>query len=108
MSTPSKVSRRNWIKAVATAVSGIAALPLLGRTARAAPAKVTKAIAHYQDHPDGPKMCGRCRFFIPPGGEAGHGMMGGAMGPGMMHEGLCQVVQGHVSPRGYCLLYQPI
>ncbi|WP_297364223.1 hypothetical protein [Acidiferrobacter sp.] len=103
----SSMSRRKWLKTVAVAASGIAALPLLGRAAQAAPAKLTKAMAHYQDSPEGGKMCGMCSHFIPAGGAAGHGMMGGAMGPGMMHEGLCQVVQGHVSPRGYCLLYQP-
>ncbi len=105
MDTSSKLSRRNWLKA---AVTGIAVLPFLRGTAQAAPAKVTKAIAHYQDHPSDGKMCGMCKHFIPAGGKAGGGMMGGAMGPGMMHEGLCQVVQGHVSPRGYCLLYLPL
>ena len=108
MNTSSKLSRRNWLKAVAAATTGIAALPFLEGTARAAPAKITKAIAHYQDRPHDGKMCGMCKHFIPAGGEAGHGMMGGAMGPGMMRAGLCQVVQGHVSPRGYCLLYLPL
>ncbi len=108
MNASSKLSRRNWLKAVAAATTGIAALPFLEGTARAAPAKLTKAIAHYQDRPHDGKMCGMCKHFIPAGGEAGHGMMGGAMGPGMMRAGLCQVVQGHVSPRGYCLLYLPL
>ena len=108
MNTSCKLSRRNWLKAVAAAATGIAALPFLEGTARAAPAKLTKAIAHYQDRPHDGKMCGMCKHFIPAGGEAGHGMMGGTMGPGMMRAGLCQVVQGHVSPRGYCLLYLPL
>ncbi len=108
MNTTSRLSRRTWLKTVIMAVTGTAALPFLARTAQAAPAKVSKAIAHYQDHPDGRKMCGMCRHFIPVGGIAGHGMMGGAMGPGMMRKGHCQVVQGQVSPRGYCLLYQPL
>ncbi len=107
MSTSSKLSRRRWLKTVAAVASGVAVLPFLKRTAQAAPIKVTKAIAHYQDQPSGGKMCGTCVHFIPAGGKAGHGMMGGAMGPGMMRPGLCQVVQGRVSPRGYCLLYQP-
>ena len=108
MNTSCKLSRRNWLKAVAAAATGIAALPFLEGTARAAPAKLTKAIAHYQDRPHDGKMCGMCKHFIPAGGEAGHGMMGGTMGHGMMRAGLCQVVQGHVSPRGYCLLYLPL
>ena len=106
MSTSSRLSRRAWLKAVIMTASGAAALPLLGRAAKAAPVKVSKAIAHYQDHPNGRKMCGMCRYFIPTGGTAGHGMMGGAMGPGMMQEGHCQVVLGRVSPRGYCVLFQ--
>lgn len=108
MTATSGLSRRAWLKTVIVGISGAAALPFLGRAAEAAPAKVSKAIAHYQDHPDGRKMCGMCRHFIPAGGVAGHGMMGGAMGPGMMREGRCQVVQGRVSPRGYCVLYQPL
>ncbi|MDA8120778.1 hypothetical protein [Acidiferrobacter thiooxydans] len=108
MNTSSKLSRRKWLKTVATAATGIAALPFLASTAQAAPAKLTKAMAHYQDQPHDGKMCARCKHFIPAGGKAGHGMMGGAMGPGMMHAGLCQVVQGPVSPRGYCLLYLPL
>ena len=108
MNASSKLSRRNWLKSIAAAATGIAALPFLGGTAQAAPAQVTKAIAHYQDHPSDGKMCSMCKHFIPAGGKPGHGMMGGAMGPRMMREGLCQVVQGPVSPRGYCLLYLPL
>ena len=108
MNTSCKLSRRNWLKTMAAAATGIAALPFLEGTARAAPAKLTKALAHYQDRPHDGKMCGMCKHFIPAGGEAGHGMMGGAMGHSMMRAGLCQVVQGHVSPRGYCLLYLPL
>lgn len=100
--------RRAWLKMVARATGAAVALPFIGRVAWAAPAKVTKAIAHYQNHPDGPKMCGRCHYFVPAGGVAGHGMGGVAMGPAMMRAGRCQVVQGSISPRGYCLLYQPL
>lgn len=87
----------------------MAAVSFLGEaTAKAAtPTKVIKAIAHYQNHPNSGKTCGVCKLFTPVGGTAGHGMVG-AMGPGMMKEGTCQVVQGHVSPRGYCLLYMPV
>jgi hypothetical protein len=33
-------------------------------------------------------------------------MMAG-MGPGMMGAGACQLVQGRISPMGYCDLYVP-
>ena len=103
------VSRRAWMKKALVTASAMAVVPFLGEaTAMAStPAKVTKAIAHYKNHPNGRKMCGMCKHFIPVGGTAGHGMMG-AMGPGMMKEGTCQVVQGHVSPKGYCILYMPV
>jgi hypothetical protein len=103
------ISRRAWIKKAFVTASAVAVVPFLGEaTAQAAtPAKVTKAIAHYQNHPNSGKMCCVCKYSIPMGGTAGHGMMG-ATGPGMMKEGTCQVVQGHVSPRGYCLRYMPI
>lgn len=103
------MSRRAWMKNAVLTATAVAVAPFLGEaTAKAAtPTKVTKTIAHYQDHPNSGKMCGMCKHFIPVGGTAGHGAMG-AMGPGMMNEGTCQVVQGHVSPRGYCLLYMPI
>ena len=107
MNVTSRLSRRAWLKTAIMAISGAAALPFLGRAAEAAPAKVSKAVAHYQDHPAGRKMCSTCRYFLPAGGVAGHGMMSGPMGPGMMRAGRCKVVQGQVSPRGYCLLYQP-
>ena len=103
------MSRRTWLRNIAV-VAMSAALP-----AAAAPAavqggkkkKVAKAAVHYQDRPDAGKMCGMCRYFIPAGGVAGHGMMGGMMGPEMMAEGSCQVVEGHISPMGYCVLYTP-
>ncbi len=62
-------------------------------------------------------MCGTCKFFIPAGGRQGGmmgggmmggGMMGGGMGPGMMAAGTCQVVQGRISPTGWCMLYAPL
>ena len=103
------MSRRTWLKNIAV-VALSAALP-----AGAAPAaesgkekKVAKSVVHYQDQPNAGKMCGMCRYFIPAGGTAGHGMMGGMMGPGMMAEGNCRLVEGHISPMGYCILYTPL
>jgi hypothetical protein len=81
-----------------------------------APTKATQEAARYQDHPNNMQMCGMCKFYIPPGGQAGRGMMGGQMGPGMMGRhmgpgmmaaGTCEVVEGRISPMGWCVLYQP-
>jgi hypothetical protein len=48
-----------------------------------------------------------CKFYIPRGGQAGSGMMGGQMGPGMMGAASCELVEGRISPMGWCVLYQP-
>ena len=44
-----------------------------------------------------------------PTDHEGRGMMGqgGMMGRGMMGAGACQVVEGRISPMGYCDLYAP-
>ena len=42
------------------------------------------------------------------GGMMGGGMMGcGMTGGGMMGAGACEVVEGRISPMGYCDLYAP-
>lgn len=104
------MSRRTWLKNIAV----VAAAATLSAAAASAAAesgkekKVAKSVVHYQDRPNAGKMCGMCRYFIPAGGVAGHGMMGGMMGPGMMAEGSCEVVEGQISPMGYCSLYTPL
>ena len=118
-----RVSRRDMLKSMAITASAIAAgaavgVGSLGAVANAATRKkVAKAVVHYQDHPNGHKMCGMCIHFIPTGGVAGHGMMGGmggmmgkmpTKGPGMMKDGTCQLVERRISPMGYCILYSPV
>jgi hypothetical protein len=109
MSTGGKVTRRTWLKALA-AYSAVGMPLLLASTA--AEAKASKASVHYRDYPSGMRMCHLCKFFISAGG--GHSgmmgcpMMGGRMmGRGMMVAGACQVVEGRISPMGYCDLYAP-
>ena len=109
------LSRREWIGRL-LALAGVAALAPADMAVAAG--KVGKAAAKYQDTPKNGQMCGTCKFYIPPGGRAGdgmmggrmmgEGMMGGRMGPGMMAAGTCQVVEGRVSPHGWCILYAPI
>jgi hypothetical protein len=98
------LSRREWIGRFLS-LAGLAALAPSGNAAEAE--KVGKAAAKYQDYPKNGEMCGMCKFYIPPGGRAGRGMMGGRMGPGMMAAGTCEIVAGSVSPRGWCILYAP-
>ncbi len=115
-SFPKRLSRRSWLKGLAALIGAAFTAPALAL--RAPPAhKLAKAAVHYQDHPNGRKMCGMCIHFIPPGGSAGHGMMG-HKGPGMMgmmggrgammKAGTCQLVQGRIAPMGYCILYAPV
>ena len=78
----------------------------------AAEAKASKAAVHYQDFPSAMRTCSICKFFIPAGGGRsgmmGCPMMGGRMMGGMMGAGACQVVEGRISPMGYCDLYVPL
>ena len=107
MPTHGKISRRTWLKgmAVFSAAAGVPAM--LASTA--AEAKASKAAVHYQDRPNGTRTCRMCKFFISAGGGRagmmGHGMMGHGM---MMGAGACQVVEGRISPMGYCDLYAPL
>lgn len=105
--------RREWIWRALTLV-GLAGLARRGLAAQP-PAKVSKETAKYQGHPNAMQMCGMCKFYVPPGGRAGTGMMGGQMGQGMMGGGMmgggggsCDLVEGAISPMGWCVLYQPI
>jgi hypothetical protein len=41
------------------------------------------------------------------GGMMGGGMMGGGMMGGGMMAGTCDVVEGRISPMGWCALYAP-
>src|SRR5215469_10923341 len=112
------LSRREWIYRL-LALAGVAGLIGHGRAAETPGNKTSKETAKYQDHPNNMQMCGMCKFYIPAGGKAGEGMMGGQMGPGMMGQGMmrggnmmaagtCQVVEGNINPMGWCVLYQAI
>jgi hypothetical protein len=115
MSTHRQISRRTWLKGMAV-FSAAAGMPLM-LASTAAEAKASKATVHYQDHPNGMRMCHICKFYISAGGRhsgmIGGGVMGGCMiggrmmGGGMMGAGACEVVEGRISPMGYCDLYAP-
>ncbi|HJU19833.1 MAG TPA: hypothetical protein VJ770_25550 [Stellaceae bacterium] len=72
-------------RAVLQAAVGVAAILGAAADAAAAPIKVSKASVAYQDQPDGSRRCGICAHFAPPGS--------------------CRLVQGAVSPQGYCRLF---
>lgn len=109
MATHEKISRRTWLKGMALLSAAVGVPLLLASTA--AEAKASKAAVHYRDYPSGMRMCQNCKFFISAGGGRsgmmGCPMMGGGRRHGMMGAGACQVVEGSISPMGYCDLYAP-
>ena len=106
MSTHRNISRRTWLKGMAL-FSAAVGLPLI-LASTVAEAKASKAAVHYRDYPSGMRMCHMCKFYIAAGGgRSGMGCMRGSM-MGMMGAGACQVVEGRISPMGYCDLYVPL
>src|SRR5262245_52199232 len=102
MFTPRKMSRRTWLKGLAL-LSAAAGIPVT-LASTAAETKATKVAVHYRDHPNGMRMCHMCNFYIATGGARSEmGCMGGSTG--MMGAGACQVVDGKISPMGWCDLY---
>jgi hypothetical protein len=91
----SQISRRAWLEGVAL----VSAAAMLASTP--AEAKVTKAAVHYRDSPKGMQMCHMCKYYIASGGRSA------GMCMGMMGTGACQLVQGSISPMGWCDLYSP-
>ncbi len=84
-----KISRRTLLKG-AVVMAGVAvASAFTGKAARAA--KQSKASVKYQDTPNGDKQCSTCTFFIP--------------GKTPKANGTCKLVEGSISPQGYCIEY---
>jgi High potential iron-sulfur protein len=74
---------------------GIIVLPaaagLLPKEALADGSKASQASMHYQTTPNDGKHCALCQFFIP--------------GQDATSNGTCQVVDGTISPNGYCIAF---
>ncbi len=110
------MNRRVFLKFIGI----ISAYPVLSKAS--APGLEPKSAVKYQDHPNNGQMCCMCVHFIPPGETKPHpcnmhmmngGMMGGGMiNGGMMHmmggmqNARCEVVQGKISPMGWCVLFK--
>lgn len=90
MNDRQKFSRRDVIKIAVLA----AATPLVAATvSEAQAAKATKAMMQYRDKPKGKQDCAGCLQFIP--------------GKSAKANGTCKVVEGSISPHGWCLAYAP-
>jgi hypothetical protein len=78
-----------------TFLGGVLALPafatLLAAKAGADASKAPQSAMHYQTSPNGSMQCSQCRYFVP--------------GPDAKSDGSCQVVDGSISPNGYCIAY---
>ena len=85
-----KVSRRGFLKGSALLAS-IAVVSVTGVMTREAVAGVPKAAMQYQDTPKDGKDCSKCIQFIP--------------GPSAKADGKCKIVDGAISPHGYCNAY---
>ena len=75
-------SRRSFLQRCLAGVvmAGASASPALALN------RMNKAASRYQNHPNGDERCGGCRHFQPPGS--------------------CEIVPGHISPRGWCKWYK--
>lgn len=80
-------SRRTTIQAVAIAFLGVSALAGRAR----AQAKASKKAMQYQDQPKNGQQCSTCMQFVP--------------GSKPDAAGTCKVVDGAISPKGWCVAY---
>ena len=85
-------SRRSFLK-TATLIAGAVAVPVSFLSKEAYAAKVAKTAMQYQDQPKGELMCSKCMQFIP--------------GKSAKAKGTCKVVDGAISPQGWCLAFTP-
>ena len=83
-----KISRRTLLKGAAV-IAGVALASAF--TVKAHAAQSTKATMQYQDTPKGDQKCSACKFFIP--------------GKTSAADGTCQIVEGPISPQGWCTAY---
>ena len=78
------VSRRSLLKGVVM-FAGASLTAVLGTGTARAQQKATKEAMKYQDKPNGDKQCGNCLQFTAPNS--------------------CKIVEGTVSPQGYCMAW---
>jgi hypothetical protein len=79
-----RLARRSLLRRILSTVGASAFFYAASRPAVAVIKISQKAVA-YQDHPEGDKRCDKCIQFQPPDA--------------------CKMVDGTISPRGYCRLF---
>jgi hypothetical protein len=80
-----KLSRRSVLVQGALCATGVATI-LAANIESAKAAKLPQKSAGYRPTPNGDRECDNCKFFVAPDE--------------------CEKVEGKVSPKGWCLLYQ--
>lgn len=85
MSHRNEVPRRTLLGTAVLVFGATVAPGPARRTYAQAQAKVSKAVAKYQDHPNGEQRCAICINFEPPN--------------------RCRFVEGDISPTGWCQLF---
>ncbi|MCB1949341.1 MAG: high-potential iron-sulfur protein [Burkholderiales bacterium] len=85
-----KLTRRELIKFLAIGIT----FPLMtGAINKAEAAKAPKTVVKYQDNPNRNEKCSNCMQFIP--------------GKTPQANGECKIVEGRISPEGWCTAYTP-
>lgn len=86
-----RFSRRRGLTWGGQLLMGAAVASLLGKPQAARAAKADKRDFFYQDKPKEGKSCSTCRLFSPTD----------------LAKGQCAIVDGDVSPNGWCMAYSP-
>ena len=84
------VSRRQCLALGSTLLAGAGIACVAASPARASP-KADKRDFNYQDKPKDGKSCSNCKMFQQAAGGSGR----------------CAIVDGDVSPNGWCMAYTP-
>lgn len=81
-----EMSRRRFLGTAAVGGGALIAVTFGARPA-AAGGKMSQSSVKYQPHPKGKQQCSNCALFVAPAS--------------------CKVVEGPISPEGWCQIYAP-
>ncbi len=86
--TRMKITRQQALKTIALPAFAAA---MAGAAMTTAEAKASKSTVKYQDKPKGSQKCAGCKFFI--------------TGKSKTATGSCKIVDGSISPNGWCTAF---
>ncbi len=85
-------SRRRFFRQGAAIAGGAAVVGLMSKAkVNAQATKVSQAVAKYQSTPQSGQQCDGCMQFIP--------------GNTASADGTCKIVDGRISPKGWCMFF---